>query len=192
MPLNTKKVDAIWTKITSGEDISSEQRESFLSAEPEYIVKKVKENLSSVNNWFVLAENKEETLVALCTSYAMFIGLEKDRTFSEKEALTMVIEWLDFPYSMLILSFYSKKFPISVLLEKQTYDLLNEKIKEEGVSSKALERKNHLDRVATAILGSREADVADYLRSKLTLIHGEEIKNMPDKWILKAFGAYSS
>lgn len=190
--MNTEEANILWGRITSGEAITREESGSFVLVDPEYIIQKVKENFSSVNDWFALAEGRQETLTALCVSYMMFIGIEENKNFSKKEAVAIITEWLDLPYAMLLPSLYSKKFPISVLLEKQTYSLLDAKIKRDGVSSKASKRKVELDRIITPVLEAREADVASYLRSKLIAIHGEEIKHMPDKWVLKAFGAYSS
>jgi hypothetical protein len=190
--MNIEEADILWSKITSGKAISKEESDSFILIDPEYIINKVKEDFSSVNNWFALAEGNQETLTALCVSYAMFIGVEKDRDFSEKEAVAIITEWLDLPYAMLLPSLYSKKFPVSVLLDKRTYSLLDARIEKDGSSSKASERKVELNRIITSVLEARESDVASYLREKLILTHGEDIKHMPDKWILKAFGAYSS
>lgn len=190
--MNIEEADILWSKITSGEAISKEESDSFILIDPEYIINKVKEDFSSVNNWFALAEGNQETLTALCVSYAMFIGVEEDRDFSEEEAVAIVTEWLDLPFAMLLPSLYSKKFPISVLLEKQTYYLLDAKIEKDGLSSKASKRKIELNRIITPVLETRETDVASYLREKLIPTYGKSIKQMPDKWILKAFGAYSA
>lgn len=190
--MNIEEADILWSKITSGEAISQEESHAFILVDPEYIIKKVKEGFPSVNDWFALAVGHQETLTALCVSYVMFIGVEKSRDFSEKEAVAIITEWLDLPYAMLLPSLYSKKFPVSVLLDKRTYSLLDARIKKDGSSSKASERKVELNRIITSVLEARESDVASYLREKLILTHGEDIKHMPDKWILKAFGAYSS
>lgn len=185
--------DNLWDKVVTGKSITSVERDIVRGFDPEYLIQKIKEGFLSINTWFALAENQHNSMVALCASYATFLGLDKSKNFSEVEARTMITEWLDLPYALLVPSLYSKKFPISVLLEKQTYSILDAKVASEASpSGKAAKRKIEINRTITNVLEAREEAVAQYLRDKLAPVYGDEIKSMPDKWILKAFGAYTA